>query len=354
MVDLHCLDLSGQTGIARYTVELALALERLGEPVRRLAIPRREVRVAGLRVGGHLSVALQNLWTPLRTRDVLHSTHFYAAHPRADVVTVHDCFPEQYADLHGMQGLELRWFRHVYRSVERRKVQYITPTQTVKQTFLSLHAEVDAERVHVTFEGVGGAFRPLAEGEAPHPAFPADTFNILCVADPHPRKRIDWLYEAAHRAEDPRLRVVHVGSEGIDRPAWVAQREREREWARKLGDRLVRLGRLPDAGLAHAYRSADLVVVPSLDEGFGFPPLEALRSGTPVAVTDKPVFHEVLGGQATYFEGPDDLAGVLERATAKGSPTPGERAANHAFVRDTYTWERTAKLTRDVYAHVRG
>lgn len=354
MVDLHYVDLGDQTGIARYTTELATALERLGEPVRRLGVQRREWHLAGRPVGGHLSVRLQNLWKPLRKRDVLHSTHLYAAHPRSDVVTVHDCFLEQHAKEYGIAEVESRWLQHVFRTVERRKVRYVTHTDSVKRAFLGLHPEVDPERVHVTYDGIDPRFRPARAGEAPHPAFDASRFNVLCVADPHPRKRVDWLYDAAARLGDPRLRVVRIGGEGSNRPAWAAQRKREQEAGKALGDSLVRLGRVSEDELALAYRSADLVVAPSLDEGLGFPPLEALRSGTPVAVTDIPVFRETLGDRAAYFHGPDDLVEVLGRAVAKGHPTRAVRERNHAFVRDTYTWERTAKLTRAVYGLVRG
>lgn len=351
VVDLHCIDLSGTTGIARYTVELASALEALGEPVRRLAIRRREMRILGKAVGGHLSVSLQNLWKPLVHRDVLHSTHAYAAHPRADVVTVHDCFPEEHAAEYGTAPVELRWLRHVMDRVERRKPQYITPTESAKASFLRLRPHVDPERVHVTYEGIGNEFRPPTPTERPHPAFPTDQFTVLCVADTHPRKRLDWLFEAAGRAG---VRVVHVGGPGADRPAWNSQRAREQEAGQAMGVDLVRLGRVSDKDLAWAYRSADLLVAPSLDEGFGFPPLEAMRSGTPVLVMDRPVFRETLGSRARFFADQGSLERELGAARDGGKPSPHLRGVNHAFVRDTYTWERTARLTRAVYERVRG
>lgn len=350
MVDLHCIDLSGTTGIARYTVELADALEALGEPVRRLAIRRREMRIFGKPIGGHLSVSLQNLWKPLLHRDVLHSTHAYAAHPRADVVTVHDCFPEEHATEYGTSPVELRWLRHLMARVERHKPQYITPTQSAKASFLRLRPHIDPERVHVTYEGVGDEFRPLAPTERPHPAFAGDQFTVLCVADTHPRKRLDWLFEAAARAG---VRVVHVGGPGANRPAWNNQRIREQQAGQTMGANLVRLGRISDSDLALAYRSADLLVAPSLDEGFGFPPLEALRSGTPVLVMDRPVFRETLGNRARFFADQGSLERELRAARERGKTSPHLREENHAFVRDAYTWERTARLTRAVYDLVR-
>jgi glycosyltransferase involved in cell wall biosynthesis len=350
MVNLHCIALGAQTGISRYAVELARALRLEGEPVRILDVKRREVRLFGKAVGGHLSVQLQNLWKPLRHGDVLHSTHAYAAHPRSNVVTVHDCFPEQHAEAYGTSAVELRWLRHVIDRVERRRPQYITPTEAVKSAFLQLRPGVPPERVHVTYEGVREAFRPLLPGETSHPAFPHTAFNILCVADCHPRKRLDWLYDAA-RALD--VRVIHIGGAGVDRPAWNLQRARERETGERLGPRLVRLGRVGEAELASAYRSADLLVAPSLDEGFGFPPLEALRSGTPVLVLDRPVFREVLGRQASYFADAAALGPALAAAIARGRPTAAQRRANSQFVSRTYPWSRSAQLTLQVYHTVR-
>lgn len=355
MVLLHGLDLTGRNGISRYNLELGAALESLGEPVRRLAIRRREVRFAGRRWGGHLSIRLQNVWRPLVKTDILHSTHLYATHPRADVVTVHDCFPEQHAREYGMGGVELRYFSHLFARVERRRPVYITPTRAVRDAFVGLHPDVELERVHVTYEGVSSRFCPLAPGEARHAAVDGTAFNVLVVADPHPRKRVDWLYEAVARclADGVKLRLLHVGGPADPRPAWQAQQQRETAAAVPLGPRLVRLGRLPEEELASVYRSADLLVAPSLDEGFGFPPLEALRSGTPVAVTDRPVFREVLGPNASYFAGPDDLAKVLAQAARAGAPSPSGRERNHRFVRDTYSWESAARLTLGAYAAAR-
>jgi len=352
MVDLHYLETSARTGIARYSTELADGLERIGEPVHRFPIHPKEVKVFGRTTGGYASVALQSWWRPLRKRDVLHSTHLYAAHPRADVVTVHDVIPEKDAHQHSMKGLDQRYFRYLFRRVEgrrRRKAHYITPTEWVKRTFLEVHPEVDPERVHVTYEGIAPSFRPLEEGEAPHAAFGPETFNVFFVGDLAPRKRLDWLLQAAADVDDPALRVFHVGRPFERRAAWAEQHQRELAQARRLGNRLVALGHVPQDELELAYRSADLLVSPSTDEGFGFPPLEAMRSGTPAAVTDIPVFREVLRGHATFFKGPEELADVLRAAMRNGKPRAAERARAHAFVRDTYTWDGAARRTRDVY-----
>ena len=355
MVDLHCSDLRVNTGIGRYTVGLAFALEGVGEKVRRLAVQRRELRFARRGWGGQVSVRLQNLWKPLWKRDVLHSTHLYTAHPRSDIVTVHDCFPEEHGLDYGMPERELRWFRRAFQSVERRKVQYVVPTVAVKRSLIRLHPEVSDERVHVTYEGITDNFRPLAPGERPHPAFTNGAYNVLVVTDPHPRKRVDWLYAAAAQLleEGAAVRVFRVGGPPPPRPAWLEQQRKEDQAARLLGDALVPLGRPDEEGLASAYRSADLLVAPSLDEGFGLPPLEALRSGTPVAATDIPVFREVLGERANYFSGPDGLLKGLRECVGRGRPSAALRQANHAFVRDTYPWHRTARLTVQVYNEVR-
>ena len=59
--------------------------------------------------------------------------------------------------------------------------------------------------------------------------------------------------------------------------------------------------------LKSLYASASALVYPSIDEGFGIPPIEAMASGTPVIVSDIPVFHEVLGQSAIYVS-PDDIS----------------------------------------------
>ena len=105
---------------------------------------------------------------------------------------------------------------------------------------------------------------------------------------------------------------------------------------------------MPPQELVSLYRRAAAVVFPSLYEGFGLPPLEALACGCPVASSDRGSLPEVLGAAAVLFD-PEDPAAIaagvseaLERASELGARGI-ERAA-------AFTWEATARAHDEVYA----
>lgn len=347
VVVLHSLDARQAAGVTRYARELTGALRAQGEPVEELRIRPYELALGRRRVGGFLTMKAQGLLRPLRKRGVLHSAFHYAAHRRCDVATVHDLFPEARPEL-GFAPVEVAALRRTTRRLLRRGVLLACVSEATRAAFLERYPEADPARVAVAPPGVSDRFRPPAEPR-PHPAFPPDRFTVLCVADLNPRKRLDWLLQAVLDLGDPSVHVVHVGPATVRRPAWEEQRAREAPLERRLGGRLTRLGRLDEAALVAAYQSADLLVLPTLDEGFGYPPLEAQACGTPVAVTDLSVFRETLGGRGARFTGPEDLVGVLEEAVRRGSPTPRQRAEAHGWAMERHGWPRAARTMRDLY-----
>lgn len=310
----------------------------------------RELRLGRRRVGGLLARQVQLRTGPRRRGDLVHSAHAYAAATRADVVTLHDCFPETLRDELGRTALEHKLWLRSLRGLTRRGAHILTPTQHVRSTFLGLHPEVPGDRVHVTPLGLSDAFQPAPASAPRHPAYRDGALNILVVADLNPRKRLDWLLLAA--AALPHVRIVHAGPQDLHRPAWAQQAEQERVAAAALGDRLVRLGRVGFPELVRLYQGADLLVHPTLDEGFGFPPLEALACATPALVPDLPVLRETLGEQGHYFAGPDGLASALA-AWSRGRDRPERSFAVSQAVRRRFTWHATALATKAIYDRVR-
>ena len=87
------------------------------------------------------------------------------------------------------------------------------------------------------------------------------------------------------------------------------QRLKQRVYEMKLTDSVIFFGPANDQQLSNLYTHATAFVFPSLMEGFGLPALEALSFACPVICSDIPIFHEILGDNATYFNptDPDDL-----------------------------------------------
>lgn len=118
----------------------------------------------------------------------------------------------------------------------------------------------------------------------------------------------------------------------------------------KVGGRVRFLGRLPDADLRRWVAHADAMVFPSLYEGFGLPPLEALSAGCPALCSTAGALREVCGDAASYFD-PRDATSLQQCLLRHAATAPGRRAerveAGLARAR-TFDWERTAELTAAV------
>lgn len=117
-----------------------------------------------------------------------------------------------------------------------------------------------------------------------------------------------------------------------------------------LTDRVRWLGQVPRDRMPSVVASAAAVVYPSLYEGFGFPPLEAMAAGTPVVASNSSCLPEVLGDAALLVDPHDEKA--LGAAVEEVLTMPGTRdrlvTAGRARAA-TFTWERCAALTVDAY-----
>ena len=189
----------------------------------------------------------------------------------------------------------------------------IVPSQFVRRRAIELLG-LPPERVHAIPWGVDHErFRPGTEAREPF---------LLYPARPWPHKNHARLFEAFAllREERPELRLVLTGGghEGRPVPPGVDVR-----------------GLVPGEELASLYRRTACLVFPSLYEGFGQPPLEAMASGAPVAASNIPAIAEVAGDAAALFD-PEDVediaavvSGVLDapRALRRGGPCAGARAS---------------------------
>lgn len=170
---------------------------------------------------------------------------------------------------------------------------------------------------------------------------------VLCVAQKRAHKNLAGLIRALALLADRTAQLVLPG-------APTPHEADLRELATSLGaaDRVLFPEWVSDDELEGLYRVADCFVLPSFEEGFGLPLLEAMRRGTPVACSGVSSLPEVAGDAALLFDpaDPADIARAVDRLLSEPALRArlGQRGRERA---KAFTWERTARTTLAAYRH---
>ena len=201
--------------------------------------------------------------------------------------------------------------------------------------------------------GVDGTLQPVTIGALAAFAGRGACRAPSCLGTLEPRKNLPTLLAAyAHLAGRPGFRhtLVIAGGRGWYYDAIDAVVERL-----GLGGRVLFPGYVPDGDLPLWYSAADLFVYPSLYEGYGLPPLEALACGTPVVTSDASSLPEVVGDAGLTVPAEDDLAlaEAMARLLADDALRADLRARGLARAR-TQSWQRVARETARAYHRVLG
>lgn len=268
------------------------------------------------------------LWSPGNTGPITVSRQ---------VLTVHDA-----ASLDHPEWFERKfalWYNALLPRLVRKVRAIITVSHFSKERIVQLTG-VDAERVHVISNGVESRFRPVDSQtvQQVRAKFELSGPYILFVGSLEPRKNLKMLLEAWQLGNFAGATLAVVGASGhlFQKMQFDSLPE---------GVRL--LGRVEDEVLPALYSGATGFVYPSVYEGFGLPPLEAMACGCPVAVSDIPAHREVCGNRAMYFDpfSPEELSSRLDallRLDASSSASCSQEGLRHAA---SYNWERAASAT---------
>jgi glycosyltransferase involved in cell wall biosynthesis len=271
--------------------------------------------------------------------DVFHGTNFVLPPTglAGGVVTVHDLAYLRYP---GTVDRASSAYRELVPRSIHRAGQVVVPSAAVAAELADAYGLPD-DRLTITPLGVDEVWftaTPPTSQDRLRAGLPED--YLLSVGTIEPRKGLQRLL-AAYREllstvpDAPPL--VLVGP-----PGWGTQLN----LAGLPQQSVLLTGYLRDDELRRVVAGARALVFPSLYEGFGLPPLEALASGVPVVATDLPVTREVLGNQARFVASADDLVAALTEA-ARGD-LPGTSATRREHAR-RFTWARCAAETRQAY-----
>ena len=295
-------------------------------------------------------------WLMWRERvDVMHFPHFNVPllYPGRFVVTIHDLILIKHAmsatSAASTKNPIIHFFKYLaYRAllfgVVRRACRIITVSQYVKKD-IENYLGVAKARIVVTYEAAeivevygGGVLTPAVK--KPY---------LLYVGNSFPHKNLELLLQLGARLsqEGSSLSIVLAGQED-----YFSKRLGERINELKLADRILQVGRVEDDVLDQLYRQAHAYVFPSLEEGFGIPPLEAMVRGVLVLASNASCLPEILGDAAIYFD-PHDVESLWKAVCASmdGEQAQVLRVAGQAHAAE-FSWDRCAQETLSVYTSV--
>lgn len=335
------------TGTERYAREMLRALCRLADlpfevvvaaPAGRLIDPPQDVEIAQdrlplprwaweqfrlpamvKRLGGAL------LWSPANRGPLACSRQ---------VVTIHDA--SVFAGRRWFSRAFAWYYLLLLPLLGRRAARILTDSFFSKSELIRWGI-AEASRVDVIPGGVSETFRNASTTHA-------DRRHVLFVGSRDPRKNLRRLLQAWQTLPSS-LRagrsLLLVGG-SVDSFA-----------CEELGERPQSVectGRVSDAELARLYANAEMLVSPSLYEGFGLPPLEAMAAGTPALISDIPVHREIFGAAAAYCDplSVADIAVMLQRLLEDETLRASLRD-NGLRLSARFTWESSALRLRDVF-----
>jgi glycosyltransferase involved in cell wall biosynthesis len=284
--------------------------------------------------------------------DVVHSPSFimpYLRRSARHVLTVHDMTSFSHPHCHIALRRSLLYRRMVLASLRRTDV-VLVPSQATRRAVLEFLPDLSPDRIHVTVPGMGEEFRlcdPASVQEVvarltlPQP-------YILYVGTLEPRKNLPALVESYQRLVESGAIKEHLVLAG--KLGWGYEALLKQMQAPALRGKVHLAGYVGQKDLPAVYAAARLFVYPSIHEGFGFPPLEAMACGVPVISTLSSSLVENLEGAAELVA-PDDvmaLADAIRRlltddALRAARRTQGLKRASR------YRWDQTARETLKSY-----
>ncbi|SFK69364.1 Glycosyltransferase involved in cell wall bisynthesis [Halogranum rubrum] len=270
--------------------------------------------------------------------------------PAPSVVVVHDLVHRVHSETH---TLAYRWYLRAFLPISVRTADHVvTVSKSTKRDLQRFH-DVPDDRVSVAYPAAADRFKPRgissSERERLRNKYGLPDDFILFVGNVEPRKNLSNLARAVRALPaDVRVPLVVVGQDHVPDPEFDDLLTTE--WATDL---VHRPGYVPDDDLPLLYNLASVFAYPSVYEGFGIPPLEAMQSGTPVVTSDRSSLPEVVGDAGITVDptDPDAIASGIDRVLR--DEAFATRRRERGLERSTrFSWDETANTIRDRIAEV--
>jgi glycosyltransferase involved in cell wall biosynthesis len=302
--------------------------------------------------------------------DLMHFPHFNVPilTPVKFIVTIHDLILTHFPTVRATTLSPLKYkfkdffYRLVILNVVFRAKKIITVSEFTKNDLIK-QFKVRPNKIIVTYEGVAN----LAKGR--DSLFTAKLDNqeilehynipqnfLLYVGNAYPHKNLDFLLNTFNhlRKERPELYLVLVGKNDFFYSKIKELARRLNLWQpNNSNNSVIFPGYVPDAQLEVLYQEARLYIFPSLYEGFGLPPLEAMAKSCPVLSSDRSSLPEVLGPAAVYFNPQDEKDALAKINLLLDNENIRQEYINKGLEQaKKYNWWECASETLNVYKQV--
>lgn len=284
--------------------------------------------------------------------DIFHATNHLLAHFRhaRTVYTLHDLIFLRYPEYHLPYN---RWYlTFAMPRYLRAADAIVTPSEWSKQDAMAYYG-LPESKIKVIYEAPAPTFQPISD--------PANLARIkqqyhlpekfiLNVGTIEPRKNLSRLLEAFQPllTNWPDLKLVLIGKKG-----WLYESFFQRLQALGLEERVIFPGYVAEADLPAFYQLAEVFVFPSLSEGFGLPPLEAMACGVPVVSSISSSLPEVVG-EAGLLVDPTDAAALHQalRRVLADRELQAELKRRGLVQAQKFSWQRAVDELEEVYQSV--
>lgn len=346
-------------GISTYMHRLVRALAKMDSENRYIVFQSRKVSKPVTD-----AFATASLWTPCHHRferlalsvelarfnlDLLHSPDFIPPLRGAKhhVITVHDLTFLHYPDY--LTADSRRYYNDQIKIAVRQANHILADSESTKRDLVTMLG-VESSKVSVHMLGVDERFQPLPQAvrESWRTQLALPGSYMLFVGTLEPRKNIAGLLDAYRLLVDQLPSVPPLLLVG--RKGWLFDETTAKIETLDLGAHVIWRDDINDESLPAVYSLADVLVLPSFYEGFGFPALEAMACGTVPVVSNRSSLPEVVGEVGIQFD-PDDvqaMAAAISRVLTDADWREKQRQMGLERAK-LFTWEDTASIALSAY-----
>jgi len=299
-----------------------------------------------------LRILWEQIFLPIRIRKDMLSLFHYTDHAmslfqrrHSVVITVHDVAHIRFPDL--LNKSRQFYKRYILNLSVKKADVIIADSYSTKRDIIEFF-KVDEKKIKVIHLGVESRFRPISNVEGYRIRNNLPTKMILNIGTLEPRKNVVTLIRAFKRLQERGIKdyVLTIAGE----KGWLYKRIFREIKSSNMTQSIRLLGVVRDEELPLLYNCADLFVYPSLYEGFGLPPLEAMACGVPIITSNTSSLPEVVGNAGIMID-PSDIESLSDEMYR----VLKDKELRHRMGRDglkrskMFTWEKTVNKVLEAY-----